>query len=74
MFRTIPAMKMKPWIILKPFAADTWYMIIVIVVVIILILSFTLRLEHASDYSYSISALITVAALCQQGTYDCTIQ
>lgn len=74
MFRTIPAMKIKPWIILKPFAADTWYMIIVIVVIIVLILSFILKLEHASDYGYSISALIAVASLCQQGTYDCTIQ
>jgi len=36
MFRTIPAMKMKPWIILKPFAADTWYMIVVIVVMLML--------------------------------------
>ncbi|XP_025075693.1 uncharacterized protein LOC105433379 [Pogonomyrmex barbatus] len=70
MFRTIPAMKMKPWIILKPFAADTWYMIIVIVVVTILILSCILKLERANDYGCSISALITVAALCQQGTYD----
>ncbi|KAL6258658.1 hypothetical protein P5V15_010611 [Pogonomyrmex californicus] len=67
MFRTIPAMKMKPWIILKPFAADTWYMIIVIVVVTILILSCILKLERANDYGCSISALITVAALCQQG-------
>lgn len=67
MFRTIPAMKMKPWIILKPFAADTWYMIIVIVVITIIILSCILKLERADDYSCSISALITVAALCQQG-------
>ncbi|XP_011262095.1 uncharacterized protein LOC105254854 [Camponotus floridanus] len=67
MFRTIPAMKIKSWIILKPFAANTWYMIIVIVVIIVLILSFILKLEHASDYGYSISALIAVAALCQQG-------
>jgi len=27
---------MKPWIILKPFAADTWYMIVVIVVMLML--------------------------------------
>ncbi|XP_012534656.2 ionotropic receptor 75a [Monomorium pharaonis] len=67
MFRTIPAMKMKPWIILKPFAADTWYMIVVIVVITIFILSCILKLERAEDYSCSISALITVAALCQQG-------
>lgn len=72
MFRTIPAMKMKPWIILKPFAADTWCMIVVIVVITILILSFILKLEHANDYGYSISALITIAALCQQGIYDYT--
>ncbi|XP_071565025.1 ionotropic receptor 75a-like isoform X2 [Temnothorax nylanderi] len=67
MFRTIPATKMKPWIILKPFAADTWYMIIVMVMVAILILSCILKLERANDYGCSISALITVAALCQQG-------
>jgi len=67
MFRTIPATKMKPWIILKPFAVDTWYMIIVIVMITILILSFILKLERAEDYGCSISALITVAALCQQG-------
>lgn len=74
MFRTIPAMKMKPWIILKPFAADTWYMIVVIVVITILILSCILKLERAEDHGYSISTLITVAALCQQGNYDMTIR
>ncbi|KAM0727802.1 Ionotropic receptor 75a [Formica fusca] len=74
MFRTIPATKMKPWVILKPFAADTWYMIVVIVVITVLILSFILKLEHASDYGYSISALITVAALCQQGFPSLTDQ
>lgn len=67
MFRTIPAMKMKPWIILKPFAEDTWYMIVVIVVITVVILSCILKLERADDYGCSISALITVAALCQQG-------
>ncbi|KYN18293.1 Glutamate receptor [Trachymyrmex cornetzi] len=67
MFRTIPATKMKPWIILKPFAADTWYSIILIVVITILILSCILKLERADDYGCSISALIAVAALCQQG-------
>ncbi|XP_024877158.1 uncharacterized protein LOC112458015 [Temnothorax curvispinosus] len=67
MFRTIPATKIKPWIMLKPFAANTWYMIIVIVVVTILILSCILKLERAEDCSCSISALIAVAALCQQG-------
>ncbi|XP_011882968.1 PREDICTED: uncharacterized protein LOC105570410 [Vollenhovia emeryi] len=74
MFRTIPAMKVKPWIILKPFAADTWYMIVVIVVVIIIILSCILKLERADDYGCSISALITVAALCQQGFPSLTNQ
>ncbi|KMQ99404.1 hypothetical protein RF55_1087 [Lasius niger] len=74
MFRTIPAMKMKPWIILKPFAADTWYMIVVIVVITVLILSFILKLEHVSEYGYSISALITVGALCQQGFPSITDQ
>lgn len=69
MFRTIPAMKMKPWIILKPFAADTWYMIVVMMVITIIILSCILKLERADDYGCSISALITVAALCQQGVY-----
>ncbi|XP_077270565.1 ionotropic receptor 75a-like [Temnothorax americanus] len=67
MFRTIPATKIKPWIMLKPFAANTWYIIIVIVVVTILILSCILKLERADDCSCSISALIAVAALCQQG-------
>lgn len=63
-------MKMKPWIILKPFAANTWYMIAVMVVITILILSCILKLERADDNGCSISALITVAALCQQGTYN----
>lgn len=68
MFRTEPAMKVKPWIMLKPFAEDTWYMIIVMVVITILILTCILKLERADDNGYSISALIAVAALCQQGT------
>lgn len=74
MFRTIPAMKMKPWIILKPFAADTWYMIVVMVAITVLILSCILKLERADDYGYSISALITIAALCQQGFPSLTDQ
>lgn len=69
MFRTIPATKMKPWVILKPFAMDTWCTILALVVIIIFVLSFILKLERASDYSYSVSALVAIAALCQQGTY-----
>ncbi|XP_014475979.1 PREDICTED: uncharacterized protein LOC106745162 isoform X2 [Dinoponera quadriceps] len=67
MFRTIPAEKMKTWVILKPFALDTWCSILALVVIIIFVLSFILKLEHASDYSYSVSALVAIAALCQQG-------
>lgn len=60
-------MKMKPWVILKPFAADTWYMLIVIIIITIVILSLILRLEHNDERDCSIPALITVATLCQQG-------
>ncbi|EFN83418.1 hypothetical protein EAI_02237 [Harpegnathos saltator] len=67
MFRTIPAMKMKPWVILKPFAVDTWCTILALVVIIVFVLSFILKLERAGDYSYSISVLVAIAALCQQG-------
>ncbi|KAL0105247.1 hypothetical protein PUN28_016715 [Cardiocondyla obscurior] len=74
MFRTIPAMKMKPWIMLKPFASDTWYMIVVYMVITIVILSCILKLERFDDYDYSISALITIAALCQQGFPSLTDQ
>lgn len=67
MFRTIPATKMRPWVILKPFALDTWCTILALVVVIMFVLSCILKLERADDYSYSVSALVAVAALCQQG-------
>ena len=69
MFRTIPAIKVKPWVILKPFAADVWCLIFVLCVIIALLLSFILKLERADDYSCSISALVAVGALSQQGTY-----
>lgn len=70
MFRTIPAMKMKPWVILKPFASDTWYTILALVVIIVFIMSFILKFERAEDYSCSVTALVAVAALSQQGTRD----
>nr|XP_012233009.1 PREDICTED: uncharacterized protein LOC105678338 [Linepithema humile] len=66
-FRTIPAMKMKPWVLLKPFAADVWCLIFVLVIIIVILLSFILKLERADDYSCSISALVAIAALSQQG-------
>lgn len=69
MFRTIPATKMKAWVILKPFAADSWYVILAMVVIITFIMSSTWTLERAAEYDgCSISVLVAVAALCQQGT------
>lgn len=63
-------MKMKPWIILKPFAADVWWLIVVLVIIIVILLSFILKQERADDYSCSISALVAVGALSQQGICD----
>lgn len=67
MFRTIPATKVKPLVIFKPFAVDTWCTILLLVVIIVFVLSFILKLERAGDYSYSISVLVAIGSLCQQG-------
>lgn len=67
MFRTIPAAKVKPLVIFKPFALDTWCTIFALVIIIVFTLSFILKLEDAGDYSYSVSVLVAVGALCQQG-------
>jgi len=45
-------------------------MIVVLVIIIVILLSFILKLERADDYSCSISTLVAVAALSQQGICD----
>ncbi|KAG7204595.1 hypothetical protein KM043_005014 [Ampulex compressa] len=67
-FRTVPSSKVTVNMILKPFSSEAWFMIVVLLIVTILVLSLMLKIENGNKNDYVLSALISFAALCQQGS------
>ncbi|XP_056633921.1 uncharacterized protein LOC130443370 [Diorhabda sublineata] len=53
--------------ILKPFAIDTWYILVLSLIIIGISIYLTFRFESKSKYSLCSSMLVTISVISQQG-------